>query len=108
LLRALAGTVDGEAAISRRMSRLLIERLRLTREGSIGMRPVRSALSVREWEVLDLLCEGSGTEDIADILAVSKDTVRSHVTNILRKIGVSSRSEATAAAARLREEGLND
>jgi NarL family two-component system response regulator LiaR len=104
LPRALAGTVDGEAAISRRLALHLIERLRRTREGSIGMRPVRSTLSGREWEVLDMLCEGSGTEDIADILVLSTETVRSHVKSILRKLGVSSRSEAIASAARLREE----
>jgi DNA-binding NarL/FixJ family response regulator len=104
LPRALAGTVDGEAAISRRLALHLIERLRRTREGSIGMRPVRSTLSGREWEVLDMLCEGSGTEDIADAFVLSTETVRSHVKSILRKLGVSSRSEAIAAAARLREE----
>jgi two-component system nitrate/nitrite response regulator NarL len=65
---------------------------------------VRSTLSGREWEVLDMLCEGSGTEDIADILVLSTETVRSHVKSILRKLGVSSRSEAIASAARLREE----
>ncbi|MCW3013957.1 MAG: response regulator transcription factor [Solirubrobacterales bacterium] len=104
LPRALAGTVDGEAAISRRLALQLIAQLRRTREGSIGMRPVRSPLSGREWEVLDMLCEGSGTEDIADTLVLSTETVRSHVKSILRKLGVSSRSEAIAAAIRLRED----
>jgi DNA-binding CsgD family transcriptional regulator len=51
-----------------------------------------------------MLCEGSGTEDIADILVLSTETVRSHVKSILRKLGVSSRAEAIAAAIRLREE----
>jgi DNA-binding CsgD family transcriptional regulator len=51
-----------------------------------------------------MLCEGCGTEEIADILVLSTETVRSHVKSILRKLGVSSRAEAIAAAARLREE----
>jgi DNA-binding NarL/FixJ family response regulator len=104
LPRALSGTMNGEAAISRRLALHLIERLRRTRESSLGMRPVRSTLSGREWEVLDMLCEGCGTEEIADILVLSTETVRSHVKSILRKLGVSSRAEAIAAAARLREE----
>jgi DNA-binding NarL/FixJ family response regulator len=104
LPRALTGTVNGEAAISRRLALQLIERLRHTRESSTGMRPVRSTLSGREWEVLDMLCEGLGTEQIADDLVLSVETVRSHVKSVLRKLGVSSRAEAIAEAARLREE----
>lgn len=104
LPRALAGAVNGEAAISRRLALRLIEQLRKTREGTLGLRPVRSVLSGREWEVLDLLCAGAGTEEIADALVLSPETVRSHVKSILRKLGVSSRAEAVIAAARLREE----
>ncbi|MCW2957753.1 MAG: response regulator transcription factor [Solirubrobacterales bacterium] len=104
LPRALTGTVNGEAAISRRLALQLIERLRHTRETSLGMRPVRSTLSGREWEVLDMLCEGLGTEAIADDLVLSVETVRSHVKSVLRKLGVSSRVEAIAVAAHLRED----
>ncbi len=104
LPRTLAGTLDGEAAISRRLAMRLVEWLRTTRESSIGLRPVRSTLSGREWEVLDLLCSGAGTEEIADTLVLSIETVRSHVKSILRKLGVGSRAEAIEAAARLREQ----
>ncbi len=104
LPRTLAGTLDGEAAISRRLAMRVVERLRTTREGTLGLRPVVSALSSREWEVLDLLCSGAGTEEIADGLVLSTETVRSHVKSILRKLEVSSRAEAIEKAARLREQ----
>ena len=105
LPRTLRATVAGEAAISRRLTMLLIERYRRTREDGLGMRPVRSTLTAREWEVLDLLCAGASTEMIADDLVLSQETVRSHIKNLLRKMGVKSRREAVVAADRLREQG---
>jgi two-component system, NarL family, response regulator LiaR len=101
--RAVRGVHGGEAAFSRQLSRQFVERLQSMREGGIGVRPVRSPLTPREWEVLDLLCEGMGTDDIADKLVVSIETVRSHVRNLLRKLGVSSREEAVALADSLRD-----
>jgi DNA-binding NarL/FixJ family response regulator len=58
----------------------------------------RPALTKREWEVLDLMCEGAGTSEIARRLVVSSATVRRHVANILGKLGASSREEATKLA----------
>jgi DNA-binding NarL/FixJ family response regulator len=104
LPRTLRATLDGQAAISRRLTMQLIERYRHMRDDGLGVRPVRSTLTGREWEVLDLLCAGAGTETIAEQLVVTTDTVRSHVKNVLRKMGVSSRQEAVVAAQRLREQ----
>lgn len=102
LPRAVRGVVEGEAAVSRRLTRALIDRVRATREGTSGLRPVRSVLSDREWQVLDLLCDGASTERIADDLVLSTETVRSHVKSILRKLGVSSRADAVRVARQLR------
>lgn len=102
LPRALRGAHAGEAAISRSLSRRLIEFMQGRPEAGIGVRAVRSPLTPREWEVLDLLCSGAGTDDIADQLVLSVETVRSHIKNILKKLGVRSRKEAVALAARLR------
>jgi DNA-binding NarL/FixJ family response regulator len=106
LPRIIAGVADGQAAVSRELTLTLIERLRSTREGGIGMRPVRSVLTGREWEVLDLLCEGRTTDGIADELFLSTETVRSHVKSILRKLRVSSRQEAVQMADQLRQDGF--
>jgi DNA-binding NarL/FixJ family response regulator len=102
LPRALRGALDGEAVISRRMGMRLVEHLRRTPEGTTGMRPVKSPLTAREWEVIDLLYEGMSTEQIADTLVLSSETVRSHVKNILRKLNARSRAEAVEAAQRMR------
>jgi two-component system, NarL family, response regulator LiaR len=102
LPRALVGAVSGEAAISRRMSMRLVEHMRRSPEGGSGLRPVRSPLTQREWEVLDLLSEQLSTDQIAERLVLSTETVRSHVKNILRKLEARSRDEAVARARRMR------
>src|SRR5918992_124757 len=76
--------------------------LRAIRAGA-GLRPVRSTLTDREWEVLDLVAAGAGTEEIARTLVLSTETVRSHLKNLYRKLGVRSRDEAAEAARRLRD-----
>jgi DNA-binding NarL/FixJ family response regulator len=51
-------------------------------------------LSVREKEVLRLLAEGMTDREIATGLAISPRTVESHVSSVLRKLGVRNRAEA--------------
>ena len=101
LPQALRGAYDGEAVISRRFGMRLVEHLRRTPE-TRGMRPIGGPLTPREWEVMDLVCERRTTDQIADQLVLSPETVRSHVKHILRKLGSSSREEAITAAQRLR------
>ena len=102
LVRAVRGVISGEAAISRRLTMDLIEIIRRTSESGSGLRPVKSVLTSREWEVLDLICAGASTREIAETLFLSEDTVYSHSKSILRKLGVHSRGEAVIAAERLR------
>jgi DNA-binding NarL/FixJ family response regulator len=104
--RALRSVADGEAAVSRLLATHLIEVLRRTSENGAGMRPVKSPLTTREWEVLDLICDGDSTRDISAKLFLSEDTVYSHTKSILRKLGVHSRAEAVIVAGELRQGGL--
>ncbi|MGD0979890.1 MAG: response regulator transcription factor [Solirubrobacteraceae bacterium] len=103
--RALRSVASGEAAVSRSLTSYLIEQLRYTTENGRGMRPVKSPLTTREWEVLDLICAGDSTREISAKLFLSEDTVYSHTKSILRKLGVHSRAEAVEAAGRLRQPG---
>jgi NarL family two-component system response regulator LiaR len=59
-------------------------------------------LTDREHEVLLLMVEGLNNTQIAGKLAVSPSTVKSHVSNVLSKLGVASRTEAVTLALRKR------
>ena len=102
LPRALRGVREGQAAISRRLTLTLIEQYQNASAERAGMRPIHSRLSDREWQVLDLLATGATTDEVAERLVLSRETVRSHVKRVYRKLGVRSRDAAVLAASRLR------
>jgi len=92
LHRAIRGAAEG--------------RVQLAPEAAVRlMREVRSpenpeALTDREVEVLKLLARGKANKQIADELFVEEKTVKSHVSSILRKLGVRSRTQAALHAVR--------
>lgn len=63
-------------------------------------------LSDREREVLTLVAEGNTNEEIADRLALSAETVRTHIRNAMRKLGAHSRAHAIVIALRNEEIAL--
>jgi DNA-binding NarL/FixJ family response regulator len=56
------------------------------------------SLTVRELEVLRLVCEGRTNGRVAEELSVSEQTVKFHLCNVYRKLGVGNRTEATRHA----------
>jgi two-component system response regulator FixJ len=65
-----------------------------SREGRLG------ALTPREREVLDLLCEGLRQDEIASRLVISTNTVATHIQRVLAKLEVRSRAQAVSLALR--------
>jgi DNA-binding NarL/FixJ family response regulator len=57
---------------------------------------VLSFLTDREWQVLKCVSDGLSTEEIATELCVRRSTARTHVQNVLTKLGVHSRLQAAA------------
>jgi DNA-binding NarL/FixJ family response regulator len=100
---ALRGVLEGEAALPRGLVARLIEefRTRGKRRRLPLMRQRGVELTEREWEVLEFLHDGLSTAEIAERLSISPVTVRRHVSEILKKLRVTSREEAV----KLLEEG---
>ena len=91
----LEGVSEGEAALSGSIARRLLDQVRHGNGRGSGVPDaIGGVLSAREVEVLLLLDEHLGTDEIAKRLFISEHTVRSHVKSLLRKLGVSSRREA--------------
>ena len=91
----LNGVAHGEAALSGEVARRLLDRVRDGGRLDSGVpKAIAEQLSAREVEVLLLLDEHLGTEEISKRLFISEHTVRSHVKSLLRKLGVSSRRDA--------------
>jgi DNA-binding NarL/FixJ family response regulator len=93
---ALRGVLDGEAALPRGLVARLIEefRTRGKRRRLPLMRQRGVELTEREWEVLEYLHDALSTAEIAERMSISPVTVRRHVSEILKKLRVSSREEA--------------
>jgi DNA-binding NarL/FixJ family response regulator len=92
LIRAIKGAAAGEAQLSRAAAE------RLMREIHAPAQP--EALTERETDVLRLLAIGQSNKEIARNLGVNESTVKSHVSNILAKLGVQGRTQAALHAVR--------
>jgi len=94
LQRAVRGIRTGDLPMSRRMA---ARTLRVFVEGGravAGDASPLSMLSSREIQVLSNLADGLTDREIAEALVISPRTVESHVSSILRKLGVRNRAEA--------------
>ena len=95
LLRAVRGVRRGDLAMSRTHAQTVVAHLaRHARSAGSPTEAIDSLLSARERDVLRLLAEGMTDRDIATALAISPRTVESHVSSVLRKLGVRNRAEA--------------
>ncbi|MBN2119081.1 MAG: response regulator transcription factor [Anaerolineales bacterium] len=95
LAQAIRAAHAGRATLSPEAAQALVE--------TTNQPPVPGLdLTERELEVLALMVEGLSNTQIAGRLTVSSSTIKSHVSNILSKLGVSSRTEAVTLALRNR------
>ena len=76
-------------------SRGLIEKLaNLRQPGAEHKDGIVPSITVRERQILDLICQGQSDDAIAQRLKLSRNTVRNHAAALYRKLGVHKRSEA--------------
>jgi DNA-binding NarL/FixJ family response regulator len=93
LLAALRRVLVGDPALEPELGGLLIAAVQRARD---EQRARESMLSQRERHVLELVANGLRNREIADALQISEFTVKRHVQNILRKLGLPSRRAAAA------------
>ena len=87
-IRAAAeGEVHLDSAVARQLTRRMVA-------PNVGL----SALTAREREILTLVAQGYSNREIADRLAISERTARTHVSNVLSKLQLSSRTQAALLA----------
>ncbi|WP_344210781.1 response regulator transcription factor [Kribbella sancticallisti] len=92
---ALRGVMSGEAAIPRALVARILEEFRAPARPRFGRRSkAASRLTSREWEVMELLADGSTTDEVAKRLFLSPTTVRVHVSSVLHKLRVKDRQAA--------------
>ncbi len=93
LCRAIKAAAAGQVQLSPEAA------ARLMREVRAPESP--ESLTERETEVLRLLAMGKANKEIARALTIGEQTVKTHVSNILAKLGVQSRTQAALHAARI-------
>jgi DNA-binding NarL/FixJ family response regulator len=86
LLAAVRAVVNGQIYLDQQTAESIAEEMPETR------------LSLREQEVLEQLAGGNTNREIASTLMISEETVKSHVSNILSKMGLENRSQAISHA----------
>ena len=91
LAAAIRAAFLGRSTLSPEAAKALIQVTRPTKQPSFD-------LTEREREVLNLVVQGNNNQQIADALVISVATVKAHISSILSKLQVSSRSEAIAYA----------
>lgn len=93
LRRAIRAAADGQVQLSPQAAARLVREVRTPESPE--------ALSERETEVLRLLARGLANKEIAQQLVIAEKTVKTHVSNILGKLGVQSRTQAALYAGRI-------
>lgn len=96
LIEAARAVHSGDTLIPRRMLGPLLARLIQRRREQDGALRKTARLTRREREVLAMLAEGADNDAIAQALVISPQTARTHIQNVLNKLGVHSRLEAAA------------
>jgi DNA-binding NarL/FixJ family response regulator len=103
---AIRELLRGGVPMSEPVSRLVLGRARRSSAKFAAVRPATAMseglLTERQREILNLLSNGHSYEDIGLALALSVNTVRSHVRTIYERLGASTKVEAVVAAIELR------
>ncbi len=96
LLQAIHNVYRGQISLHPTVARMLVEELGRPSE----LPPTEEPLTEREVDVLQLVAQGISNQEIAETLVVGERTVSTHVSNILDKLHLANRTQATLYALR--------
>jgi DNA-binding NarL/FixJ family response regulator len=96
LIDAIRVVAGGDALLAPTITRRLLDRFAASLDA--GPSPDLGGLTDRELEILKLVAEGMSNAEIADRLFLGESTVKTHVSAVLRKLGVRDRVQAVIAA----------
>jgi DNA-binding NarL/FixJ family response regulator len=99
VVAGIQAAASGESLISPRIATMLLRRMRLDEPAEINT-PAATPLSERELQVLRLVAEGKGNQEIGEVLYIGQSTVRNHISSILMKLQVDNRVQAAVRAVR--------
>ncbi|MEV3860065.1 response regulator transcription factor [Streptomyces sp. NPDC050095] len=100
IVRAVADVLSGDAGLSPRIQRRLLERLSQPETVAPEPKEPPDGLTAREAEVLVLIADGLTNQEIARSLQVSTATVKTHINNLFAKTGLKDRAQAVRYAYR--------
>ncbi|HBX70657.1 MAG TPA: DNA-binding response regulator [Chloroflexi bacterium] len=95
LAAAIRKAASGEAVLDSRVAARIVQELQGIRQGEIN--PF-TELSEREFEVLRLIAAGKSNAEIAETLVIGESTVKTHISNILKKLHLDDRTQAAVYA----------
>ena len=98
LLEAIRIVASGEALLAPSVTRRLLDRFATTLPAGDQSSEVLAHLTARETEVLRLVAGGMSNAEIASELVVSEATVKTHISSLLRKLGLRDRVQAVILA----------
>lgn len=98
MLSAIRSVAQGDAVLDPSVVNRVLADLR--GEGKSEESPLKSELAVRDVEILRLLAQGLGNQDIADQLHLSEKTVRNRLSQVFKQFGLKNRTEAALFAVR--------
>jgi DNA-binding NarL/FixJ family response regulator len=98
LVDAIRVIAAGEALLAPSVTRRLLDRFAHTLPGQARPPAGLTALTERELEVLKLLASGLSNSELAERLFLSETTVKSHISSVLRKLGLRDRVQAVVLA----------
>ena len=101
VVQAVRTAADGEPVVPQFMIPRILSHFHRQQQRDQQAEMLREKLSAREVQILEQLARGRSNDEISEIFVLSPNTVRTHIHNIIKKMGVHSKLQATTMALQL-------